>query len=485
MTSFRLLLFFCCLALAVGVARADEGDDVRAMCDAAGKGDVDEVRRLLDAGANVDGTDYAGMTALQNAALTVEPEVVRLLLERGADPEITAGDGDTALLTAVAGGWNRFTSAQEEGAAEMIRAIVDAGAKLDAQNEKGETALILAAEVGDQTTFDLLVERGANAAIKNKSGETAISIAREKSRYAMTRKLAQHGVPMPVWVRVQTFFYHFARIEAWSMPFALLAIAGLAFWIDTRRPPRPKQAEVGSADGLPRLAPLKCRSCGAPVPVDAPGQQCPSCATPFEVPEDYRETFRLRAIMTENLQRAVRMWRRARILNSPPVAWFFLLLGPVWLVGTYIGLVVGDSSTLMGVSMIVGGWTFGVSLFCYGLYLLAERVKVPAIPRSVSADAEEPARCTQCGGAVIFPRGILAMACQFCGSDLYRARLARIERRRAARDEHAASASAHDAIVTLYDMRDTLVMGVFTAAFLIVGTGVVVLVMGLFAAITS
>lgn len=67
--------------------------------DAAERGDVDEVHRLLDEGVPVDQLDDSDETALQGAAAFGHVEVVRLLLERGAEIDQTDGvEFRTALM---------------------------------------------------------------------------------------------------------------------------------------------------------------------------------------------------------------------------------------------------------------------------------------------------------------------------------------------------------------------------------------------------
>ncbi len=50
-------------------------------------------RLLLDAGADVNAQGEGGFTALHSAAQNGDAELVRLLLERGADPGLAAADG--------------------------------------------------------------------------------------------------------------------------------------------------------------------------------------------------------------------------------------------------------------------------------------------------------------------------------------------------------------------------------------------------------
>ena len=78
-------------------------------------GDVVEMARLLDAGAEPDalvavrdddGTVYQS-TALVEAANRGQLDAVRLLLHRGADPSLADSDGDTALMATAWSGHRR------------------------------------------------------------------------------------------------------------------------------------------------------------------------------------------------------------------------------------------------------------------------------------------------------------------------------------------------------------------------------------------
>jgi DNA-directed RNA polymerase subunit RPC12/RpoP len=474
--------------------RADTAEDARAEIDrrgipyeaaaltkAAEEGDADLVRLFLDAGPNADLRDYAWMTPLHNAALWSRAEVVVILLEYGADPDLADSSGDTALHYAARRGWNEFTNEPNEGQPEIVRALVDAGADLDARNEAGQTAMLIAATNGDEATFRLLLERGANTELADAEGNTPLSAATEKVHTTLVRALVESGAPVTTWTRIQYYLYRFARIQAWGMPFFVVFIVVLVYALDSHRPPIPKKDEIANGDGLPRLNPLQCAKCAATVPLNAPNQECPSCGTHFPIPEDYKETIRLRHLATENLTRAIRMWWRARLWNSPPVALFFLLLGPVWLVGTYVGAA-GSSGGLPGLmiaSTLVGGWTFGAGLFCYGIYLVSERLVVPPLPKARrEAARDETSGCTQCGGAVLMPKGALAVACDYCGSDLFRPAFARAARGAAADEKHEAETMFVAAVTALYEMRDVLVSGMFVATFLVVGTALVIVVLG-------
>ena len=78
------------------VQRAANPMQVQALHAAMVAGDVEIVRALLDAGADVDARQQAGVTALMGAAAGGSVELVQLLLAAGADPSLQDEAGRTA-----------------------------------------------------------------------------------------------------------------------------------------------------------------------------------------------------------------------------------------------------------------------------------------------------------------------------------------------------------------------------------------------------
>lgn len=107
-------------------------------------GDATAMRLLLDSGADADARNDAGATALLWAVDDVEK--TRLLLSHGADPNVRSDDGATPLLLAA----GRF------GSLDIVKALLDGGAKL-----AGQPAFGRAAGAGDEAVMRLLLERGA------------------------------------------------------------------------------------------------------------------------------------------------------------------------------------------------------------------------------------------------------------------------------------------------------------------------------------
>jgi ankyrin repeat protein len=72
----------------------------KALMNAAGRGDPDEVKLLLGKGADVNARDERGWTPLMEAANRGYPEIVKLLLDKGADVNLKHQYGWTALSIA-------------------------------------------------------------------------------------------------------------------------------------------------------------------------------------------------------------------------------------------------------------------------------------------------------------------------------------------------------------------------------------------------
>lgn len=106
--------------------------------------DAATVRLLLDRGADPNARNDAGATALMWAV--DDAEKTRVLLARRADPNLRSDDGQTALILAA----NRF------GAIEIVKALLDAGATL-----KGQGIFGRAGAAGDEAVMRLVLDRGA------------------------------------------------------------------------------------------------------------------------------------------------------------------------------------------------------------------------------------------------------------------------------------------------------------------------------------
>jgi ankyrin repeat protein len=115
--------------------------------------DAKSAALLLERGANPGRRDQSGSTPLHEASLYGRTEIVRMMLDRKAEPNmVDQGLGKTPLHEACTFG--------SEGVVAML---LQAGARLDARTQDGETPLALAARSGSLPTVELLVNAGADA----------------------------------------------------------------------------------------------------------------------------------------------------------------------------------------------------------------------------------------------------------------------------------------------------------------------------------
>ena len=102
---FAAILLFLVSAFAVVSWRMHESKKARPLVEAAYDGDTDQVRALLEQGADPNGRTFKGRSALSEAAVKGHTAIVELLLEHGAEPTGWAmersranGHEDTAKL---------------------------------------------------------------------------------------------------------------------------------------------------------------------------------------------------------------------------------------------------------------------------------------------------------------------------------------------------------------------------------------------------
>ncbi|MEE1743299.1 ankyrin repeat domain-containing protein [Streptomyces sp. JV184] len=155
----------------------------------ADDGDVTEVARLLRQGAAVDGPSSDGRTALDLAAGRGHADVVRLLVEAGADLEQRAGEYEESTPLCLAA---------IRGHTEVVEVLLDAGAQLGAQGRLRYVPLVLAATTGADgysETVDLLLDCGAdiNAVMKCRTAlEWAVRFGQERMAHHL---LSRGAVP--------------------------------------------------------------------------------------------------------------------------------------------------------------------------------------------------------------------------------------------------------------------------------------------------
>jgi ankyrin repeat protein len=123
--------------------------------------------------------NFDGQTSFVRAALAGDIEVMRLLLENGADPNIATTEGTTALMASSGMNWvtNQTYNHGEAAYLEAIKLCLKQGADINAANSLGFTALHAAASRGWESVIQLLVDNGANMDAKDVAGRTPLVFA--------------------------------------------------------------------------------------------------------------------------------------------------------------------------------------------------------------------------------------------------------------------------------------------------------------------
>lgn len=122
--------------------------------------------------------DLRGATPFVLAGLAADVEVMRALLDAGADPLLTTDDGTNALMTAAGLGQTLGVSSNTyEQALEAAKLVLELGLDVNAVNNAGETALHAAAYFGADPVVRFLVDRGASVNVRNRLGLTPMTVA--------------------------------------------------------------------------------------------------------------------------------------------------------------------------------------------------------------------------------------------------------------------------------------------------------------------
>jgi len=132
-----------------------------ALCVQEGKADF--VRRFLTLGYSPDTVNSKGIPLLILAIRSKHREVAYLLMEAGSDVnKISADRGSSALMEATV-----------QGDREMVEELLDRGADLNLRSKNGQTALMLAIGEGKSEIAQLLIHRGADLSPVDALGMTA------------------------------------------------------------------------------------------------------------------------------------------------------------------------------------------------------------------------------------------------------------------------------------------------------------------------
>lgn len=156
-------------------------------------GDFEAVQKLLDEGTNLDLRDGDGMTLLMTASSNGYTDIVRLLLEKGADPNILDSHGWTALELACGG----IIPIKAGAFKKIVSMLIEKGANINHNCNGWGTSLMFQSIMGNYTNVETLLNYGANPNIQNKRGYTAINYASSKGYSDIVNLLIENGATLP------------------------------------------------------------------------------------------------------------------------------------------------------------------------------------------------------------------------------------------------------------------------------------------------
>jgi uncharacterized protein len=162
-------------------------------------------QRLIERGADVKLAGRSGITPVAAAAYAGNDEIVAALLAHGADERTPDETGKPPIVYAAAGARldivkrllvrnidvnarypNDLTAliwasgpdeqAPEAQAIKVVSFLLDAGAHIDDRDDRGRTALMIAAEGGHAEIANVLLARGADPSLKDKAGKRAADL---------------------------------------------------------------------------------------------------------------------------------------------------------------------------------------------------------------------------------------------------------------------------------------------------------------------
>lgn len=137
-----------------------------------------EVKELLKQDIDVNERAEAGWTALLYASAQGYPQIVRLLLDAGANPDIGNVHSITPLMYGA-----RYDNL------EVCRCLLEHGANTDLQDKYGDSALMVATAYGHADLVEELLNAGANIALKNRDDNAALDIAHDRKQGEIAKKL--------------------------------------------------------------------------------------------------------------------------------------------------------------------------------------------------------------------------------------------------------------------------------------------------------
>ncbi len=160
----------------------------KAFFEALIKGNLSMVKSLIDS-VDVNAPEASGLTPLIYASYQGYTDIVKELINAGADVNYVTQKGAFALFVAAFNGHR-----------DVTKLLLEAKADLNLKNSKGTTALMLLAHKNDVELVKLFLQHGADASLKDINGSTALDAAKinnSKQVVALLDSCLPAPIPVP------------------------------------------------------------------------------------------------------------------------------------------------------------------------------------------------------------------------------------------------------------------------------------------------
>lgn len=156
------------------------------VAEAALSGNKALIETALKQKFDVNAANSDKRTALMFAAFNAQTDIVKMLIDAGADVNQQDAGGTSPLM---------FAASAPNGSAAVVL-LLDAGAEINMiDSNEHFTALMWAAAEGQAENVKLLLERGADATLQDIDGDTAESFAAQAGHTAVVQILKKAAAP--------------------------------------------------------------------------------------------------------------------------------------------------------------------------------------------------------------------------------------------------------------------------------------------------
>ena len=211
MKTYLITLAVFCSFLALPSHGLSQEPPEKTIWDAASDGDVEAIEAHIAAETDLNEQNNSGYAPLHYGVMKTRTEVVALLLEAGADPDVVNKQSKTPLDLAISGSKDEIIDLLLEAGAAVeapvdsiyffawnnevigVKLHIYAGTDIDQADEFGNIPLLLAVEQGHIGVAELLIQHEANLEVGDQHGFTPLIMSAELNHPELLQILLDAG----------------------------------------------------------------------------------------------------------------------------------------------------------------------------------------------------------------------------------------------------------------------------------------------------